>query len=154
MILYHFTFARHLFPIFGWRCLDDDVQPVAEGIRPTVNEGPMTGGVPVVWLTSLPSLMPTPADLGWWRERGAIGDRTAMLVVDLSDNRVRHYGRWLRKHKVIDPAKLPPSALMKWWIYFGTISTDRIVGLSWTDAPADEHEAKLIAVIDAAHRAG
>jgi hypothetical protein len=98
MLLYHFTFARHLFPIFGWRCLDDDAQPVAEGIRPATDDVTdlMTNGVPVVWLTSRPSLMPTPGDLDWLnspscplpsegvadlRERGYIGDRTAMLTV-------------------------------------------------------------------------
>jgi hypothetical protein len=165
MILYHFTFVAHLFPILGWRCLDDEAPPIAEGIRPTVNKvtGPMTGGVPVVWLTSLPSLMPTPADLGWtnspsctlareeiaeWRERGAFGDRTAMLVVDLSDKRLRHYGRWVRKHLVIDPAKLPPSALTKWWVYFGTINPNRVKNFSWTDAPGNEAEERLKAAID------
>jgi hypothetical protein len=33
MILYQLTFARHLFPILGWRFADDEAPPIAEGIR-------------------------------------------------------------------------------------------------------------------------
>jgi hypothetical protein len=168
MILYHFTFAAHLFPILGWRCLDDEAPCAAEGIRPKADVAdPMTDGAPVVWLTSRPSLMPTPADLDWvnspacpvhpdaipeFRERGTLGDRTAMLIVSLAPNSKR-----LRHIKAFCPPEvfelLAPSVRADWWAYFGTLSADRVVDFSWTDAPSrNEAEERLKAAIDAGVR--
>jgi hypothetical protein len=43
--------SGHLFPILGFQCLDDEVPPIAEGIRPAADDAdPMTNGLPVVWL--------------------------------------------------------------------------------------------------------
>ena len=171
MTLFHFTFVAHLFPIFGWQCLDDDVAPTAEGIRPmrSDDDACMTYGRSVVWLTSRPSLKPTPADLDWlgsplcplppeliphYREHGPIGDRTAMVVVDLSPNskRLRHYGRWLRDQGLdLVADRLSPSARTDWWVYFGAVGADRITGFKWTDAPPNDGECHLRDAIEAAH---
>jgi hypothetical protein len=164
MMLYHFTFIGHLFPIFGWRCLDDETPPVAEGIKPTADAAdPMAEGAPVVWLTSRPSLKPTLADLDWakspacsWSpksiagfcEQGTIADRTAMLTVELAPNskRLRHVTAFCRP-KVLK--LMAPSACADWWAYFGTISADRIMDFSWTGAPScNESEEYLKAAID------
>jgi hypothetical protein len=157
VILYHFTFVAHVFPILGWVHPDDGTPPVAEGIKPAVHpgdDGKMVGGQPVVWLTSRSSLVPTPADLdcvnspacpwrpdriAYWRERGTIDDRTAMLTVDLSPNskRLRNYGRWVREQgRAHYLEMLLPSTRTDWWVYFGTISRDRVQDVSLTAAPA------------------
>jgi hypothetical protein len=159
MRLYHFTFVAHLFPILGFRC-------IAEGIRPAEDDAdPITSGLPVVWLTSRPSLMPTPADLDWanspgcpWpREsiagllrEGPIADRTAILAVDLAPNgkRLRHITAFCHP-KILE--LMAPSARADWWVYSGTISAERIEGFEWTDAPSvNEAEAKLKTAIEAA----
>jgi hypothetical protein len=164
--LYHFTFVTYL-PLILYL---DRLIGKPRGIRPSLDTQAkyQTGGRPVVWLTERPSLKPTAADLEWlknqhalsaeakadYREYGPIGDRTAMLEVELStvSKRLWRWGSWLRSNggsAVLQAAS--PSARAEWWVYFGTISGDHIVGFCWTNVPSrDEYEDKLKTEIAAA----
>jgi hypothetical protein len=161
MKLYHFTFIAHLPAMLGAELIDGPAEG-ERGIVPSTNGGInggggefMSGGKPVVWLTSRDSLMPTPADLAWsailqaqgnftkdeaehYTKFGSMGDRTVRVAVELRNSRrLRHYGTWLRETGMdaVWASLSPSSALTDWWIYFGTVQRRRIVEITRTDAP-------------------
>jgi hypothetical protein len=93
-----------------------------------------------------------PYEIAEYREFGTIGDRTAMVVVELptASSKLRRYGPWMRsKGGGIILKKMAPSAAIEWWVYRGTIARKHIVGFDWTDAHCNEGEEHIKAVVDA-----
>ena len=169
MKLYHFTFALPLLDIFGLTTEDPTdgtvIEREAQGIKPSLglgdhDNGHMTKNQPVVWLTLRDSVTLTPDDLEWLnspicplnsvekhmhRTEGYTRDRTVVLAVDLSPNskRLRHYGNWLRENGLEHIAHyLSPHARTDWWIYFGTVPPNRIVGINLTGNQRNDPETE------------
>jgi hypothetical protein len=100
MIFYHFTYPQHVESI-----LRDGLKPADASAS---NGQKMTGGRKVVWLTPVPTLIPTRAQREAALKCGclmgpfssSIADATVCLkvVVPSTDRKLKEYWRWLLKH--------------------------------------------------------
>lgn len=121
MKLYHFTDPANVLLI------------AVDGLKPGENpddDAIMTGGRPVVWLTTSTDNKPTAEDRAVLSSQGeatdedtTFGGGSARLTVNVGSNSSR-----LKRYVDLPAAKqfkLPPSAYL-WYVYFGTIPPERI----------------------------
>jgi hypothetical protein len=164
--LYHYTSRKNLFGI------------AVGGLRPNKYAPPtdlLTMGQPVVWLTTQPSLTPSPADLDHMRHiHGVEGERfrdsmilerDTRLSVNLSmlTGKLVHWHSWMQttslmgvcadgRHitgrDVLETFPPGPAAKQHWWIFFGTIKPARIELQSTPETMLPGIEDTLTAAIE------
>jgi hypothetical protein len=139
MILYHFTWAQNLPSLLehGIRPSQPDIQSMEQ---------------PVVWLTAAETTELSEADIEWllvqqkkgtftaeqvdeYKERGMFWHFDCRITVRLEQSkRLLHYASWLEcqtdpiiaQHARILLETNSPSALVNFYVYFGTIQPHRI----------------------------
>ncbi len=127
MIFYHLTRPEHVKSI------------MREGLRAACNnpDNDLTGGIPVVWLTIDPTLVPTLKVRKLMLRRGILaGPRCSNLpeatmclrvIVPTTDCKLYNHKKWLRKQsRRIDFDPDDPLLNPTHWIYIGDIPPDRI----------------------------
>jgi hypothetical protein len=135
MLLHHFTHA--------------DLLPLIEerGLVPRADVNLMTpGDQPVVWLTEQTSLRIQKAErIGDWDKDEWLVGGTARVTVRIPthDRKLARYIPWLKKHGApgVDPEMASATIARHWWVYFGSIPRDQIVGCT---ADVDASTARII----------
>lgn len=135
MILYHFTYPKHLPAI------------LREGLKPADGSasegkgrvgGTLTGNREAVWLTPEPTLVPSRRKREIWLTRGMLfGPRSSNLplatvclkvIIPSHDKKLKQYFPWLCKHQWEGGPDVNDELLLENndWLYFGTIAASRV----------------------------